>query len=273
MVFAPPRFCYAVEMITSATNPRLKDLRKLLREGGDAEMFAVEGVRALEEAVRAGVRVITVFHSPKLEATPRGLTLLETLAARGAETVSAGTSALDKTSATETSQGVIACIAKPEWSWESLTQRRRPLFILDALRDPGNVGTIFRIADAFDFGGLVLTDGTVDPFNDKVVRSAMGSLFRIPFVSATLDEAVTRLQPLGYEVFRAEMSGELEAGNISNTAPMALVLGNEAHGARPVTEALVPETLRISMPGQVESLNVAVSAGILAYALTRPRST
>ncbi len=259
--------CYSIEMITSPSNTRIQNLRKVIREPREWPVFAVEGVRALEEAVRAGVRVESVFYSDRLEATPRGLTLLDSLVRRGAEKVHVSESALGKVTATEQDQGVIAVVPKLGWTLEDIISPGHPVFILDGVRDPGNLGTILRIADAFDLGGVIATDDTVDAYNQKVIRGAMGSLFRVPLVYGGVAEAVGLLRDEGFTILRAEAGQGTPVYNLTERERVAVVLGNEAHGVRGELGQLVDDAFHIPMPGPAESLNVGITAGIVAYEL------
>lgn len=255
-------------MLSSISNPRIQHLREVLRAPEDHTVFAAEGVRAVEEALRAGVVVETVYYSSKLEATPRGVTLLTSLQERGAEALQVAPSLLERVSAVERSQGIAALVRKPSWSPADLTRTERPVLLLDGVRDPGNAGTILRIADAFALGGVGMSLDTVAVFNDKVVRSAMGALFRVPVVRLPLATLVAALTDAGYRVLRAEADGAVGLRSLTPGRPTAVVLGNEAHGISPATAAIVAEGLRIDMPGQAESLNVAVTAGIIAHHLS-----
>lgn len=255
-------------MITSAANPRLRRLKAVLHAPGAAEVFAAEGLRAVEEVLRAGAKTDCVFFSDRLEQTPRGVTLLRSLVERGAEQLHTGEALLAKISATEQSQGIVALVHKPQWEARALTAQGRPVFVLDGVRDPGNLGTIVRIADAFALGGLVLSDDSVEPFNDKVVRSSMGALLRVPLLRGGLEGLAAPLRDAGYRIHAADAKGAVPLRKFAPQGPVAVILGNEAHGVRPAAAHLAEGAVRIEMPGGAESLNVAVAAGILAYHLS-----
>jgi TrmH family RNA methyltransferase len=255
-------------MITSASNPQIRLLRDVLREPAAHGVFAVEGLRAVEETLRAGVKVETVYYSAKIDEVPRALTLLDSLVQRGAEKLQVAEGLLDRVSATRTGQGIIALLHKLEWSVDDLLRTGRPVFVLDGLRDPGNAGTIIRVADAFGLGGIVLSDDSVEPYNDKVVRSAMGSLFRVPLLRGELAPLLARFKESGYRLAAADAHADRTIGELPAQEKFAVILGNEAHGIRPATESAAGLRFRIPTPGEAESLNVGVSAGIIAYALT-----
>ena len=255
-------------MISSPANERLKNLRSLLRDPADWPVFAVEGVRALEEIARAGVKPESVFYSARLEATPRGLTLLQSLTQRGAEAVQVSESVLEKISAAETSQGAVAVVPKIQWTFEEMAATSHPIFLFEGLSDPGNLGTLVRIADAFDLGGIVLDTGSVSPYNPKAVRAAAGSLFRAPVLPLPIGEALAFLETEDYTVVRAEPRGGVPLRSFPERGRVAVLFGGEAHGISAQWTSRIPKTLRIEMPGAVESLNVAVAAGIVAHHLS-----
>ena len=256
-------------MITSYTNSRIRDLRRVLRKPAEWSVFAVEGVRAVEEAVRAGVKVEKLFYSGKLEAAPRGVTLLDSLAGRGTETIHVSESVLDRVAATETGQGVIAVIAKLNWRLEDLTAAGRPILVPAGLRDPGNAGTLIRVADAFDLGGLAFTPDSVDPYHQKVLRSAVGSCFRVPVCRRPFLEILSILEEEGYHIVRAEAAEGTPLRDVQPRDRLAVILGNEGHGVDAQVKERVSEALQIPMPGRAESLNVAVTGAIIAYECNR----
>lgn len=258
-------------MLTSTANSRIQNLRKVIHDPAEWPVFAVEGVRAMEEAIRAGVRVESVFYSARLEATPRGLTLLDSLVKRGAEKVHVAENVLDRITATKQSQGAVAVIPKLEWSLEDILPTGQLIFMLDSLRDPGNLGTILRVADAFGLGGIIATPDSVDVYNQKVVRAAMGSIFRVPIVYLPIPEALAILSEEDYRVYRTEArTGQPLSALHGRAERRAVLLGNEAHGVHPEHARLISECVHIPMTGAAESLNVAVTAGIVAYGMTEP---
>ncbi len=257
-------------MLTSAANERIRRLRRLLEDPSAETVFAVEGLRALEEAVRSDRPVTEVYFSDAADAEPRAITLLTSLVERGAERVHVARALLERISQTERSQGLIGVLAKPSWSIGD-PANGRPVFLLDGVRDPGNLGTMVRIADAFGLGGLYLSEDCVDLFNAKVVRSTMGSLFRVPVVRGPLAAAAAALRAAGYTVQQTAMDGATPLHAFRPRGPVAAILGNEAHGVRAAAAGLADGALRVEMPGHAESLNVAVTAGILAYEWTRPQ--
>jgi TrmH family RNA methyltransferase len=263
-------------MITSPSNPKIKDLR-LLKQAkhrqARAEYF-VEGVRLVEEAFGSGQAVRQIVYSPRLENTARGAALLS-LARRdypAAGWFYVSDSVLDSLSDTRTHQGILAVLEKRDSGWEELRKREGLLLLLYELQDPGNLGTIFRVAEAGKSAGLILTPGTIDPFNPKVVRASMGSFFRLPFLSdQDPRDALQTLRSLEYQVFSTSAEAGTSLWKADFSRPTAVFFGQEGAG---LPAELVEEAdgiLTIPMNPAVNSLNVAVSAGLVVYEAYRQR--
>jgi TrmH family RNA methyltransferase len=230
-------------------------------------LFAAEGVRAVEELVRSSLAIRGVLVAPQLADAPRGAALLATLRQRGSEV--AEVSALDFASAAETEspQGVLAIAEIPDRSLDTLTlPPRARLVLLDGVQDPGNVGTIVRTAAALGAAAVLALPGTVDLWNAKVVRSAMGAGFHAPAFSCTWEELDTfrRRQSIG--LWGADAGGTaLETLDAPDR--LALVVGNEGAGLSPESLARADRLVSLPINRTVESLNVAVATGILLYQL------
>ena len=143
------------------------------------------------------------------------------------------------------------------------------MLVLDGLRDPGNLGTLLRTAAAAAVDAVLLTPGSADPFQPKAVRAGMGAHFKIPIRALDWPEIGEALAEM--PVFLADSAGETDYSAADLSGPLALVIGGEAHGAGEEIEAFNPVRLRIPMPGGMESLNAAVSAGIMIYEVLRQR--
>lgn len=263
-------------MITSKSNPRIKDLR-LLKQAKHRQArgeYFIEGVRLAEEAFGSGQAVRQIVYSPRLENTTRGAALLS-LARRkypAAGWFYVSDSVLDSLSDTRTHQGILAVLGKSDYGLEELRKREGLILLLYELQDPGNLGTIFRVAEAGKAAGLVLTRGTVDPFNPKVVRSSMGSLFRLPFLSdQDPREALQTLRSLGYRVFSTSAGAGTSLWEADLSRPTAVFFGQEGAGLPAELVEAADGILTIPMNPAVDSLNVAVSAGLVVYEAYRQR--
>ncbi|HRP07762.1 MAG TPA: RNA methyltransferase [Gemmatimonadales bacterium] len=220
-----------------------------------------EGIRLVEEMVAAGVPCKGAAVSPALAVTERGAALRSLLASRGVTVEEVSDGDLAELAATEHPQGILAVYQPRIWQLDDLNPGAgHPLVLLDAVQDPGNVGTIARTALAFGAAGIIALPGTVDLTNPKVVRSSAGALFRLPSLHGDLDAVLEWCGRNGVELWVTAMDGE--AVTQPADAPVALVLGNEGAGiSEPVAGAAIR---RVSIPirAEAESLNVAVAAGI-----------
>jgi TrmH family RNA methyltransferase len=167
---------------------------------------------------------------------------------------------------TETPQGVVGVALEPEWDRDEVINCRKPLLILDQIRDPGNLGVMLRTAEAAGAGGLFLLKGSVELLNPKVVRATAGSIFRFPVLTDQRpDSLIDDLKRAGVTVFATDVKGKLFS-EMDYSKPHAFLLGNEAFGIDPDVLAKADQTISIPMEEPVNSLNVAVATGILLYA-------
>ncbi len=244
----------------------------------------VEGPRAAEEALAAGATVrfaVTSPHSVEDLAGGDGEGRVERRGeARGRARVEAVIGGLrqggvdvhevdDRTLAdladTESPQGLLLVVEEPASAWRASLPDGRWL-VLDAIQDPGNVGTLIRAAAAFDCAGVVALDGTADPWGTKAVRAAAGATFRVP-VHVTRGRAAAEVtEALPRPILLADMGGD--AASAHRGPAWSLVVGNEGAGIRPLLDAQADARVSIPMPGGVESLNAGVAGAILLYALS-----
>lgn len=228
-----------------------------------------EGVRLVEEALAAGVRLRGALVTADLGDTPRGAALLAALAGHAVPLEEIGARAFAQLAGTESPQGVLAVIEPPRWTLADLAPGRgAPLLVLDAVQDPGNVGTLLRTAFALGAAGAVLLKGTADLANPKVVRAAMGATFRFPAAAAEEAEFAAWAARERLTVWVAAGDG----APLPRVAPperLALVVGNEGAGVRADLRGLVQQRVAIPLTRGAESLNVAVAAGILLFEVAR----
>ncbi len=254
-------------MITSPKNPKIqwvRDLQQRARARRDSGAFVVEGVRLVEESAEAGLEPQLVLYSDDL--SPRGNALVERFKRRQMPVEEVDARTLRAASETQTPQGLLAVLplaARP------LPPDPKLLLVLDAVRDPGNLGAILRTAAAAGADGALLAPGTADAYAPKVVRAAMGAHFRLPVLQLPWDEIAAYLQSAGSRVFLAAAGSGVPYTQADFRPPMALIVGGEAEGAGPQAMALADETVRIPMPGRADSLNAAVAAGILLFEMVR----
>ena len=258
--------------ITSTQNPLVKRIRALAeRDAREAEdRMVVEGARMIEEVLEAGVPVELLLYDPLAVAGPRGEAVLERARRQGMRLVTAAPQVVAACSQVETSQGVVAVVERPRAALSDLLNVPELfLVVADRIQDPGNLGTIIRIADAAGATAVLATRGTVDPHNPKAVRATMGSLFHLPVVSATGEDAIALLRRRDVHILVADQAGAIDYEDADYRAPVALVLGNEGEGPDPAWRNVAQATVRIPLYGRAESLNVAVAAGLLLYEVRR----
>lgn len=247
--------------IRSTKNNRVKEWKKLITKKGrkKAGLYIVEGFHLVEEAVTHGAPIDTLIVSESIEG--EGLfEFSEEKIIRVSEEVSA------YLAETETTQGIFAVIQLPKEN--NKTEITGPYLFLDAVQDPGNVGTMIRTADAAGFAGVILGEGTADLYNDKTLRSTQGSHFHLDVRQGVVKEWIRSFQSQGYHVFGTALDENAKSyQHIKPTNPFALVMGNEGQGVRPEILEMTDTNVYIPIKGQAESLNVAVAAGILMFQL------
>jgi TrmH family RNA methyltransferase len=230
-------------------------------------LFAAEGVRAVEDLAASPLALHLALASSSLGDTPRGSALRDALERRGVTVREVDERTLRDLADTEQPQGVLAVAGIPRHALGDLSPASEPaaVLMLDAVQDPGNFGTLARTAEALGAVGVVALPGTVDPWNAKSVRAAMGASFRLPIVSAGWDEAAPWLRANGFAVVAAVVG----APPLPRPAPprAALVLGNEGAGVSPETLAHAGLRAGIPLRGRAESLNVAAAGAILLHEL------
>ena len=253
-------------MITSLSNPLVKRVSLLNKKASlrkEEGLFAVEGRRFAEEI--PADRLEQAFVTEAFRETAEGEALARRL---NAETVSEAV--MEKMADTRSPQGVLALVRMRETSPEQWGSG--PLLLLERVQDPGNLGTIFRTAEAAGAGGIILDEETADPYSPKVLRSTMGGIFRVPFrIVPRIGEEVRRLQREGVRVYAAHLKGRTDYDGVRYPARCAFLLGNEGSGLTEDVSALADEWIRIPMEGRAESLNVAVAGALLLYEAFRQR--
>ena len=255
-------------MITSTHNPKLKLIRALAgrpKERREAGAFLAEGARLVEEALAAGWPIRFALYAQGLSG--RSSQTVEALARTGVEVESVESTLFNSVSETENSQGILAVMelsvipAPPEPTFS---------LILDQIRDPGNLGTLLRSAQAAGVDSVLLPPETTDPYAPKAVRAGMGAHFRLVVERLSWDEIRARLG--GTPVYLAETENAISCWQADFKPALALVIGGEADGASPEARALAKQNVIIPMPGEMESLNAAVAGSVLMFEVVRQRS-
>ena len=250
-----------MKLLTLARDLRRRRARE--RQG----LFVAEGVRAVEELLASPLVVRGVLAAPQLTAAPRGEELLELARRRGVDLAQVGEREFASAAETESPQGVLAIAEIPGRRLLDLElPARARLVVLDAVQDPGNVGTIVRTSAALGSAAVLAMPGTVDLWNAKVVRSAMGALFHNPAYMCTWAELDTFRSGNAVALWGADAQGTpLE--RLRPPDRLAVVVGNEGAGLSSQGRARIDQFVSIPIDATVESLNVAVATGIILYRL------
>lgn len=259
-------------MITSSSNARVKQLagwQKKRKARDEDHVFLVEGIRMFVEAPEESVREVYVsesFYQKKkeelhLDRWGRKLEILSD-------------SVFSHVSDTRTPQGVLLVMEQLEYRLEDITGGKEPplLMVLDNLQDPGNMGTILRAGEAAGVTGVVMSRDCVDIYNPKVIRSTMGSVYRMPFIYVDdLPKVVEDLQKAGIHTYAAHLKGQHSYEEEDYCRGTAFLIGNEGNGLRDETANAAEIFVKIPMCGEVESLNAAVASSVLMFEAARQR--
>lgn len=251
-----------VEYITSRSNPLVQRLKKLnsKRSARRSEgVFCGEGPKLLEEALRWGSQLETVICESG--------TVLPTLP-NNTRVVEVPRELLSVVADTETPQGIVfVAKIKPLTLPDKLLGNR--YLVLDGVQDPGNLGTIWRTADAFGADGLILCNNCVDPWNPKTIRSTMGAAFRLPVYEATLEEAAEKLASAGIQLYATALKDDTVDARLVKLSRAAVIIGSEGKGVSDLALELCKKTLKIPMVDRCESLNAAVAASVVLWEMAR----
>jgi RNA methyltransferase, TrmH family len=254
-------------------NALVKELRGAfgraeLTEAGDC---AIEGLRMVEEAIRSGLRFHAVFF--RESASNLVERLMPQIGAQ-VETVVLPDKLFSSVVPSESPQGVAALVRLRRRSLDEVVERIQtgPLVGVSGLQDPGNLGTILRSAEAFGAAAVLLGEGTVSPFNPKVVRGSAGSIFRMPILQAKMADLLTHLRERGVRLIATSSHKGIPLSQANLTGPLAVLIGGEGAGVPRDLLAQVDETVAIPHTGQVESLNAGVAASIVLYEIQRQRT-
>ena len=254
-------------MISSTSNPRIKNLKKLMtnaRYRREKGCFPVEGPRMFFEIPKD--RILEVYVTEAFKERYR-----ETLTGYPCEVIE--DRIMRSLSDTKTPQGVMAMVRRQETSLTDLLNKDKPqaFLLLENLQDPGNLGTMLRTAEAAGMTGVIVDRRSVDPYNTKVIRSSMGAILRLPLLECDdLGPVCRQMKEAGIRIFAGHLDGE-SLYQSDFRVSCAFLIGNEGQGLSPEIMAQADQGIRIPMKGKVESLNAAMAATILMYELLRQR--
>jgi len=260
--------------ISSASNPRLKQLRAASRDGGsDAQgRVRIEGPKLVHEAIRSHVLVDEVYVSDRCLRDPDIQDLLRQIPGTP-DIVEISDRLFPTIVNTEHPQGLLALARIPPIQLDTLLRSSSMLLVGCELQDPGNLGTLLRSAEAFGVGGVLLTQTSVNPFNEKVVRASAGSIFRLPCLGGLEStELLRHLEWSRFHFVAATPKAAIDFRKVDYRERIALILGNEGKGLSEEVLSRVQTRIHIPMAAGIESLNVAVAASIILCEAARQRT-
>ena len=265
-------------MITSVSNDRVRRVVSLVEKSKarrEEDAFVIEGMKMLREAPVLQVREVYVTERFLDGASEEDK---EILWRYGAEPVSE--EVMKKMAATQTPQGVLAVVSQYHYTLVEVIEGynqddkgAKPLMlILENIQDPGNLGTMLRSGEGAGVTGIIMSKGSADVYNPKVIRSTMGSIFRMPFIYVeSVPEILKQLKDSGIHTYAAHLKGEKNYDEFDYTQPTAFLIGNEGNGLTKETADSADTYILIPMKGEVESMNAATSSAILTFEASRQR--
>lgn len=265
-------------LITSIQNERVKQWASLLdkKHRDRSGQFIIEGVHLVIEALKSGIDVSVIIYDNERgipvelrQESKLGTTGYE--AAKAAEWVQASRSVMAKCTGTDTPPPVFAVVSKPEHDQSALYRENSLVIVLDGVRDPGNVGTIIRSADAVAADAVILGKGCVDLYNPKTVRSTMGSMFHLPIIEGDLTELMSAARERGIKLVGTSLQATHTCYSYDWKQPTWLLMGSESDGLSQDVRLQLDESVIIPMPGGSESLNVATATAVLLFEGLRQR--
>ncbi|MDD3839558.1 MAG: 23S rRNA (guanosine(2251)-2'-O)-methyltransferase RlmB [Clostridia bacterium] len=262
------------DCITSMKNPLIKRIRSLnIKKYRDQyNRFIIEGTKIVDEFIDSGASIDQVLYSDKVFSMSYGDQLIEKLEDNKIENIKVDDNILKQLCNTKTPQGILAVVKKIEYQLCDVIDKAELLIIIDGVQDPGNLGTIIRTADAVNVDGIIVSQDTVDVYNDKTIRSTMGSILRVPVVKCSnLGGCIQKLRGDNFFICAADVNATSYYFDIIYPDKTALLIGNESRGIDDGVLAVSDKSVKIPMPGGSESLNVSIATAVILYEVLRQR--
>jgi RNA methyltransferase, TrmH family len=262
------------ETITSVHNPRVKAAARLrdARQRTRQARFIIDGVREIERAVEAGVKLAEVFVCHDFLASPEARALADALRATPAELVPVAPKVFEKLAYGDRTEGLLAVAIAPRRALNELQLPENPLVcVLEGVEKPGNFGAVVRSADAAGVSAVVVASGRTDVYNPNAIRASLGTVFSLPVCAAPTAEVIAWVQKQKLAIYAARVDGAADYTAVDFTRPCAIVLGSEAMGLSDAWSGALVTAIRIPMLGKANSLNVSATAAVLFYEAQRQR--
>jgi TrmH family RNA methyltransferase len=263
-----------VKHVTSPANPIVKDIRGLAlgKNRKASGRFIAEGAKLVADGIDAGWQIDTLVHADDAAAQPMVARLAATTRARGGRVLAVSQAVLAKISRRDNPQTVLGVFAQKLAGAAAVRPEPGDTWVaLEAIRDPGNLGTIVRTADAVGARGVILVGDTVDPFSIEAVRATMGSLFHVALARLSLAEFVALARRWPGTVVGTHLAATADYRTAAYRAPVLLVMGAEQAGLSGQAAEACPLLVKIPMAGRADSLNLAVATGVMLFEIARQR--
>jgi TrmH family RNA methyltransferase len=254
--------------VTAFSNPTVKRLRSLREKKARKEegLFLAEGLRIIAEARDSGRLPEIIMFSAEGARHPLASEIIAATEAAGGDAIETTADILSKTSGKDNPQMLVAAYKQPETSLSAIDRSIAPLwFAAQALRDPGNIGTILRTGDAVGAGGLILIDDSADPYSVEAVRASMGAIFTQKVAKASWQEFVSWLRSGPGQLIGTSLKATQDYLEVKYQPPSFLLIGNEQQGLPPAYEDQCDVLVKIPMAGRADSLNAAIAAAVMAF--------
>jgi len=249
-------------VISSKQNQKIKEIRKLIRKSKRERIFLLEGTKIIKEALDSNYSFIYLVVS--LDYIKKNEKMMSLIEEKRISYLVVTPEVLSSISELDTPAGILGLVKTKHYR-ENF--RDKDIFLLiEDLQDPGNLGTIFRLAQGFGVSAIYLSENSVSPFNPKVIRASMGAVLRVKFFDETnLIKKINEFQSLGIKTYGTNPHKGKNINEIKFDLPLGLIIGNESRGISPEIMNLVDENIRIPLEKDLDSLNAAVATGIILY--------
>ena len=261
-----------VKAVTSVSNPTVKEIRALSQRKRRAEtgLFLAEGLKLVADAVDAGWKVETLVVAAEMMRHPVAGRVAATARTHGALVLEANNAVMESVTRRDNPQSVVGVFRQRLADLATLDPADATVWVvLEGIRDPGNLGTILRTADAAGATGVVLVGDTTDPFGLEAVRASMGSIFNVTVARASLDAFLAWRAGFKGPVVGTHLAGAVDYRTVPYAEPAMLVMGTEQSGLSQPLAAACTHLVKIPMAGKADSLNLAVSTAVALYEMRR----
>lgn len=256
-------------MLSETTIKHLNKLKQKKYRRDFAEFF-VEGIKGVSEALESEFEVILLLVDGKKRDEEKILEVINIANKKSVQVEYLNYRDIKNLKSTETFPGIMAVVVQRENYLEDIIKSGETVICLDKVKDPGNVGTIIRTADWFGIKNIIFSEDSVDPYNEKLVRSTMGSIFHVNiFMSKNIVQTLEKIKTGGYSIYSLDMGGDDVSEVKKNDSKSVYIFGSESQGVENKLEKIIDKSYTIVGSGQAESLNVAVAGAILLNSLKK----